>query len=300
MTDLSKAYRRLLKGLQRHRLPEVDHPQAWRDDLAKTATLFTIPQSVTRERGEIDGVPVEWIVPESAAREGVLVYIHGGGYYQGSIDTYSHYVSRLAIACGLRTVHMDYRLAPEHPFPMGLNDAEAVVLHLLTEHAEEVPVVIAGDSAGGGLALATLIALRDAGHPLPAAVALLSPWTDLTSSGESSKLNQATDPVINAERSVKVAGWYADGTSLKHPLVSPLFANLAGLPPMLIMAGGEELLLDDSVRLAARAQMQGVRVQLEVTAGMVHVWPFYAEWIPEGQAALERMSRFFRSAIVRE
>lgn len=254
-----------------------------------------MPAGVTRERGEIDGVPVEWIQPETAGRDGILVYVHGGGYYMGSIETYSHYVARLAVACGLRTVLFDYRLAPEHPFPHGLNDAEAVLLHLLTEHAADMPVFLAGDSAGGGLALATLVALRDAGHPLPAAAVLLSPWTDLTCSGESFHRNQATDPVILSERSVKVAEWYADGTSLKHPLVSPLFANLAGLPPMLVLAGGEELLLDDSVRLAQRAKMQGVRAQLEVSAGMVHVWPFYAEWIPEGRAALDRINRFFRS-----
>jgi acetyl esterase/lipase len=159
---------------------------------------------------------------------------------------------------------------------------------------------MAGDSAGGGLALATLVALRDAGHPLPAAAALISPWTDLTCSGDSFKKNQATDPVIDSTRSVKVANWYAGGTTLKHPLLSPLFADLRELPPLLIMAGGEELLLDDSIRLAQRAKKEGVRVQLEVSAGMVHVWPFYAEWIPEGQQALERIGRFFRTVTVRD
>ncbi len=295
----SKEYKRLLKGLQRHRAPDTDEPGPWREDLQKTAHLFTRPAGVSFERGSIDGVPVEWIVPEAAARDGVLVYIHGGGYYMGSIDTYSHFVARLAKASGLRTVHLDYRLAPEHPFPMGLNDAEAVVLHMLTEHAAEVPVVLAGDSAGGGLALATLIALRDAGHPLPAAAALVSPWTDLTLSGESFKKNQATDPVIRADRSKKVAGWYADGTALDHPLVSPLFANLSSLPPLLILAGNEEVLLDDSTRLAERARLQGVRVTLEVSEGLVHVWPYYAEWIPEGEASLARIAEFFRSIIAR-
>jgi acetyl esterase/lipase len=296
----SKEYKRLLKGLQRHRLPDADHPGPWREDLQNTARLFTRPAGVMFERGYIDGVPVEWIVPDAAARDGVLVYVHGGGYYMGSIDTYSHYVARLAKATGLRTIHFDYRLAPEHPFPMALNDAEAVMLHLLTEHAAEIPLVVAGDSAGGGLALATLIALRDAGHPLPTAAALLSPWTDLTCSGESFKKNQATDPVISTDRTRKVVTWYADGTALNHPLLSPHFADLSALPPLLILAGSEELLLDDSIRLAERARMQGVRVELEVSDGMVHVWPYYAEWIPEGQAALDRISGFFRAAIARE
>lgn len=259
-----------------------------------------MPEGVQVDRDVIEGVPVEWIVPESAARDGVLVYIHGGGYYMGSVDTYSHYVARLAKAVGLRTLHMDYRLAPEHPFPMALNDAEAVVLHMLTEHAAEVPVVIAGDSAGGGLALATLVALRDAKHPLPAAAALLSPWTDLTCSGPSFARNHATDPIIDSARTKKVVGWYANGTPPNHPLVSPLFADLSGLPPMLILAGGEELLLDDSTRLAERAQSQGVRVELEVLEQMVHVWPFYSEWIPEGQQTLEKIGQFFQDILVRK
>lgn len=295
----SKAYKRLLKGLERHRLPESDDPRPWREDLQRTARLFTLPDGVARERGVIDGVPVEWIVPDSATRDCILVYVHGGGYYMGSIDTYAHFVARLAKATGLRTVHMDYRLAPEHPFPMALNDSEAVVLNMLTEHAAEVPVVLAGDSAGGGLALATLVALRDAGHPLPAAVALISPWIDLTLSGASFKSNQATDPIINATRTRKVVDWYTDGARPDHPLISPLFADLSGLPPLLILAGGEELLLDDSKRLADRARIQGVRTQLEVAEGMVHVWPYYAEWIPEGEEALERIAQYFRCVIAR-
>jgi acetyl esterase/lipase len=296
----SKEYKRLLKGLERHRLPESDVPGPWREDLQRTARLFSMPPDVALERSVIDGVPVEWLIPESAASDGVLVYVHGGGYYMGSIDTYSHYVARLATATGLRTVHMDYRLAPEHPFPMGLNDAEAVVLHMLTEHAAEVPVVLAGDSAGGGLALATLVALRDAGHPLPAAAALISPWTDLTLSGASFKSNQATDPIIDTTRTRRVVDWYTDGARPDHPLISPLFADLSGLPPLLLLAGGEEVLLDDSSRLAERARMQGVKAELEVSDGMIHVWPYYAEWIPEGEAALGRIAQYFREAIDRQ
>jgi acetyl esterase/lipase len=135
---------------------------------------------------------------------------------------------------------------------------------------------------------------------LPAAAALISPWTDLTLSGASFKSNQATDPIIDPARTRKVVDWYTDGARPDHPLVSPLFADLSGLPPLLILAGGEELLLDDSKRLAERARMQGVRADLEVADGMVHVWPYYAEWIPEGEEALQQIAQYFRAVIARQ
>ncbi len=293
MAAHSREYLRLVKGLFRHPYPQSDEAGPYRAVLDQTARLFTVPRDVVVRADTIAGVPVEWIDPPRVRPDALLVYVHGGGYYMGGIDTYRHYVARFAQIAGMRALHLDYRLAPEHPYPAAIEDTAAVfrALHKNTLPADRI--VMAGDSAGGGLTLATLIALRDEGHPLPKAAAVISPWTDLTGTAASIEANRGKDPVLGHARTLLSAKWYAGDAALTHPRVSPLYADLAGLPPVLVQVGSEEILLDDSTRFAERAVAQGAPVELEVWDGMVHVWHYYAEWIAEGRAGIARIGEFF-------
>lgn len=293
MPKHSAAYQRLVKGLFRNNYPAVDAPGPYRQALRDTARLFTIPKDVAIRPDTIAGVSAEWIEPVNARDDALLLYLHGGGYYMGSIETYRHYVARFAQIAGLRTVHIDYRLAPEHPFPAAIEDTTAVFNALNTHAIPGNRIVIAGDSAGGGLTLATLLALRDAGDALPRAAAVIAPWTDLTNSGGSLETHRDRDPVLGRMQTKSHAAWYAGDTPLDHPLVSPLFADHAGLPPTLIHIGTEDILLDDATRFADRAKAQGAPVDIEIWDGMVHVWHYYAEWIPEGRDAIRRIGEFF-------
>lgn len=293
MPKHSAAYHRLVKGLFRNNYPAEDAPEPYRRALVDTARLFTIPKDVVLRSDMIAGVPAEWIEPANARDDAVLLYLHGGGYYMGSIETYRHYVARFAQIAGLRTVHIDYRLAPEHPFPAAIEDATAVFNAIGTTVIPANRIVIAGDSAGGGLTLATLLALRDAGNPVPCAAAMIAPWTDLTNSGDSIETHRDRDPVLGRMQTKSHAAWYAGNAPLDHPHVSPLFGDYADLPPMLIHVGTEDILLDDATRLADRAKSQGAAMDIEIWEGMVHVWHYYAEWIPEGRDAIRRIGEFF-------
>jgi monoterpene epsilon-lactone hydrolase len=283
----------LVKGLFRNKYPDEDAPGPYRRALDETARLFTIPENLVLRPDTIAGVPAEWIGPSNARSDVLLLYLHGGGYYMGGIASYRHYVARVAQITGLRTVHIEYRLAPEHPFPAAIDDATAVFKALAKNTVPADRIVIAGDSAGGGLTLATLLAVRDAGHALPKAAAAIAPWTDLTFSGASIETHRHRDPVLGRMQTRSHAGWYAGDTPRDHPLVSPLFADLTGLPPLLIQIGTEDILFDDAIRLADRAKQQRADLELEIWDGMVHVWHYYAEWIPEGRDAIRRIGEFF-------
>ncbi|HAJ36252.1 MAG TPA: hypothetical protein DCL15_11215, partial [Chloroflexi bacterium] len=224
----------------------------------------------------------EWLTPPHVDARRVVLYLHGGGYVSGSPATHLAVTTQLAQAAGARLFALDYRLAPEHPFPAALEDAWAVYWWLLTEeHVAPAQIVVAGDSAGGGLTLALLLALRDAGMPLPAGAVGLSPWLDLTLSGATLTANAATD-YLNRDILRASAQMYSQGHVLDDPLLSPLYADLRGLPPLLLQAGGAEMLLDDSRRFAMRAHAAGVDVKLAIFPHMVHVWHF--TWRIEPQA----------------
>lgn len=293
MAEHSAAYRRLVKGLFRNKYPDEDAPEPYRRALEATARLFTIPENLELRADTIAGVPAEWIEPANARPDALLLYLHGGGYYMGGIESYRHYVTRFAQITALRTVHIDYRLAPEHPFPAAIEDATAVFNALAKNTLPADRIVIAGDSAGGGLTLTTLLALRDAGAALPKAAAAIAPWTDLTFSGASTETHRERDPVLGRMQTRSHPAWYAGETPRDHPLVSPLFADLAGLPPLLIHVGTEDILLDDATRFADRAKAHGTAADLEIWDGMIHVWHYYAEWIPEGRDAIRRIGEFF-------
>jgi acetyl esterase/lipase len=270
------------------------NPIDWqRQKFEELAEHFTMPPGVTVEPLRVGERPAEWLRPENAESEDALLYLHGGGYCLGSVNAYRPLAARLALAARVPVLLLEYRLAPECPFPAALEDALAAVEWLTEEVAPSGRLVIAGDSAGGGLTLATAVALRDAGRPQPAALACLSPWTDLTGSGESMTSRERADPLFRADYLPPYARAYAGPEGdLASCLISPLFADLAGLPPMLVHVGDREILLSDSLRLAERATEAGVPVTLEVWKGMWHVWHIYAGVFPEAHEAIDRVGVF--------
>ncbi|GAB2947469.1 alpha/beta hydrolase [Hymenobacter coalescens] len=239
-----------------------------------------------------EGLVAEWIEPEGADAQRVLLYLHGGAYVMGSLNTHRGFIGALAQRCGLRALSADYRKAPEHPFPAALEDAVTAWQWLLTQGYRPEDIVVAGDSAGGGLALALLLYLRDAGQPLPAAALGLSPWTDLA-------LPAAARPhdELKLVEALEIRAWgqqYAGTTPLTHPLLSPLHAALHGLPPLLLQVSDGELLYPDTLALAARARAAGVPVTLQSFAGLVHWWHLFWRTVPEARTALQRAAEFVR------
>jgi monoterpene epsilon-lactone hydrolase len=223
--------------------------------------------------------------------------LHGGGYTIGSVKTHRELISRVSRAADARVLAIDYRLAPEHPFPAAVEDATAAYRWLLEGGVDPTRIVIAGDSAGGGLTLAALVALRDAGNPLPAAGVCLSPWVDLEGVGESMTTRAEADPIVQREGLLEDAKAYLGDADPRTPLAAPLYADLTGLPSLLIQVGTAETLLDDSTRLAERARSAGVDVVLEPWEDMIHVWHFFASMLPEGQQAVDRVGEFIREHV---
>lgn len=235
----------------------------------------------------------EWLTPEQPSGITIL-YLHGGGYYFCSPATHRGIVFPLARRSGARTFSLDYRLAPEHPFPAALYDALAAYRTLLADGVLPERLVIAGDSAGGGLALATLLALRDAGDPLPAGAVAFSPWTDLAATGASITTNEGRDPMFHGSAFAPAGKLYAGETDIRHPYVSPLYGRFEGLPPLFIQIGDTEVLLDDSTRVAEKARVAGVRVELNILPKMPHVFQMFAPFVPEANRALEQAAGFVR------
>jgi acetyl esterase/lipase len=254
---------------------------------------WPVPEGVTIEPLVVDGVPCEWVTASGAAPDRAILYVHGGAYTTGSLATHRRHVAQLSAAARTPVLNVEYRLAPEHPHPAAMEDA--VTAHRwLTSSGGVAPdrVVLCGDSAGGGLAVAVLVALRDAGDPLPAGAALISPWTDLTFSGESHDTRLALDPMCSRTSLTPSAQAYAGDADPAAPLISPAHADLSGLPPLLIHVGDHETLLDDSTMLAERALAAGVDVELEVAPEMIHVWHVFAGMVPESDVALAAMGRW--------
>ncbi len=238
------------------------------------------------------GVPGEWIVAPNAASDRAILYLHGGGYVMGSVNTHRAMIGRISRAAQARVLAINYRLAPEHPFPAAVEDATAAYRWMLAQGCRAERLAISGDSAGGGLVFAALVALRDSKTPLPAAAVPISPWTDLAATGASLVTRANADPMVGREGLVPMARHYAGSNDPRNPLISPLYADLRGLPPTLIHVGDAEILLDDSTRIADRAKAAGVDVTLEVWPEMIHVWHVFAKILPEGQQAIDRIGEF--------
>lgn len=253
----------------------------------------TGPMRETTMRGEnAGGVPAEWFLRPDSAPDRVFLYFHGGGYSTGSINSHRDFLSRLCIASRMRVLAADYRLAPEHPFPAQLEDAGSVYRWLIEEQGiAPEHIVVGGESAGAGLTLSMLVSLRDAGLPLPAGGVLISGWFDLQASTASMQHNSAYDFVTRLSIRA-MAKRFAPPSDHRNPLVSPVYADLQGLPPLLIQVGAAETLLDDSLRVAQSARESNVDVSLEVWPDMIHAWHVFAPMLEEGRRAISRIGEF--------
>ncbi len=243
-----------------------------------------------------DGVNGEWMIPDKVTDDCTLYYLHGGGFVVCSFKTHRRMIAAIAKKADVKAFAIDYRKTPEHRFPSALEDAVKGYEYLLKSGIAPENIVIAGDSAGGGLAVATLVSLRDMGIPLPAAAVCISPWADLEGTGASLKKNAATEYLLD-EDSVKIWGKiYAGKADVRHPLVSPIYADLSGLPPLFIQVSSSEILLDDSVRLFERALECGTKATLEKWNGLIHVWHFH-QFMPEARKAIKNISYFINAHI---
>jgi monoterpene epsilon-lactone hydrolase len=253
---------------------------------------YKIPASVSVTPAEENGIPGEWVEsPNSAER--VLLYLHGGGYFGCSAETHRPITASFALQ-GFRVFAPNYRLAPENPFPAALDDAVAAYRSLLAKGFSPQRIVIAGDSAGGGLALSLMLVLRAACAPLPTAAALFSPWTDLAATGESVRTNTRRCAMFHGPAVGPTARLYLGNADPRNPLASPLYADLSGLPPLLIHVGANETLRDDSTRLAEKARAPGMAVELKVWPVVPHVWQLAPHRIPEARQSLQEAAAFLR------
>ncbi len=254
-----------------------------------------LPADVTVERVAARGVPAEWTGTDTADPARVILFLHGGGYMAGSLASHRHVVALAGREAGARTLALAYRLAPEHPFPAALEDALAGYRFLLDQGTAPERIALAGESAGGGLALATVLSLRQAALPPPRCLWLSSPWVDLTLTGATLDSKAAVDPLLSRAYLAELAAAYLAGADPRSALVSPIDGDLAGLPPMLIQVGSAEILLDDAVRLAASAGAADVPVTLRVWPHMIHAWHLFHPELEEGRAALREAGLFIRA-----
>ena len=255
-------------------------------------SMFKLPRGIQVVKELANGVAAEWLIPPAVSPGRVVLYLHGGAYVAGSINSHRSIAANIAIAAKARAFIIDYRLAPEHPHPAAVEDAVAVYKWLLSNKVDSKHLAVVGDSAGGGLTLALLISLRDGNIPLPAAGICLSPWTDLAFSGESWKSKAAVDLIVFDIKEREFARLYLGGLDPKTPLASPLYADLKGLPPLLVQVGTNEVLLSECTQMVERAKQAGVNAVLDEWEKMQHVWQFAASFIPEGRRAIARIGEF--------
>ena len=275
-------------------------PVGWaqrRERLDAVGSTSPIAPDIRLDAIDINGVPAEWSLAPGSDPSRVLLFFHGGGYCSGSIASHRGMVTEAGRAAGVRTLAVGYRLAPEHPFPAALEDAGAAYGFLRDQGIAPSKIVIGGDSAGGGLSLATMLTLRNANAPLPGCAWLVSPWVDLQMTGASMTKKADVDPLIQKPYLEELAAAYLAGTDPTNPRVSPLHADLTGLPPLLIQVGSAETLLDDAVRIARRAGVADVPVSLEIWPHMIHAWHLWAAELEDGRRAIASAGAFIRSRL---
>jgi monoterpene epsilon-lactone hydrolase len=259
------------------------------------STMNRVPAGVAIENFEIAGLPAQWISLPVTKPEKIIFHLHGGGYVTSAIDAYQMMGISMAQTLGRKVLLPEYRRAPEHPFPAALEDALAAYRWLLGQGYKPVDILMSGDSAGGGLCLAVVQALRAAGEPLPAALLVMSPWTDLTFQGQSHASRAKAEVILKTDLLREWAAFYFGKENPANPLISPVYADFHGFPPLLIQVGSQEILLDDARMLAERANAHGVSVTLKVWDGMWHVWQALGDLIPETRQAFEEVGRFLYS-----
>ena len=279
----------LLAANQAEGDPTVEEQRAGMEALAGS---FPLPEGAQQRAETIAGVPCEWQSVDGAKDDAVLLYFHGGGYVIGSVNTHRGLVTGFSGASGITGLSVDYRLAPENPFPAAVEDAVSVYHALLEQGRDPSKIAIGGDSAGGGLSLALLLAARERGLPQPACAALLSPWSDLRIVAKAYESRKDSDPMVRKDGISAMAAHYLGDTDPTNPLASPILADLSGLAPMMIHVGDREVLLDDSVDLAARAEEAGVEVSLKVWPDMIHVFQAFYPMVEEARQSIAEMGAF--------
>jgi monoterpene epsilon-lactone hydrolase len=280
------------KAIVRDSVPDGVSIQEERRQWEVYASTLKLPEGIELREETIAGIACLWVANQANRRQKIVYYIHGGGLSAGSPRTHSEFASRLVNSLDRRVLLVDYRLAPEHPFPAALEDVEAVYLRLIERHAPN-DIVVGAESSGAALALSALVKFKDEGQPLPAAAFFISAHFDMSLSGESMQSRGEVDPFTSREALERAAKWYTNGADPRLPLISPLFAKLQNLPPMLLQVGDHEILLSDSLRVAEEVRKQGGRAELRVWEGMWHNWPMYAG-LPEADWALAELAEFLR------
>lgn len=295
MSIRAAVMRLLMRTTIKRQFASIDDIDEFRKRIDKlTSMMPKLPDGVSVVPVTCNEVPCEWVTFSRTDQNRVLLYLHGGGYVFGNPEGHRDLTWRLSRASGMRVLVADYRLAPEHPFPAALEDATNCYRWLINEGYAASNIAIGGDSAGGGLALATLVHLKNLGMPMPAAAILLSPWTDLSGSGDSVQTNAAADPMLSPASLHRFAGMYMGDLDTRAPLASPLFADLSGLPAVMVQVGSTEVLLSDAERLAEKIRIAGGEISLEVWPRMPHVWQVFASRIPEGERAIRKLGQFLR------
>ena len=306
MTTRDRLVDEILRRMRASWGSELDGIAGERDSFERLSANFPEPHGVSEQWLELNGVPaIETRLDTDSSGESVILYLHGGAFVIGSANIYREQSSRLARATRSDIATVDYRLAPEHPYPAAVEDAVAAYRGLLERGWNASSIVIAGDSAGGNLSLAAAMKLRDAGDPLPAALVLLSPWVDLTCSSASMRTNADPRHLAQQQGLLYSANTYLDEADAKAPLASPLFGDLSNLPPMLIQVGALETLLDEGVELDRRASAAGAQTTLHIYEGMIHEWHLLAALLddsgqlPEAEQAFEEIGSFVQQAVSR-
>jgi monoterpene epsilon-lactone hydrolase len=294
----ARAIRGLLRILVKRQLRADPSIEGARRRLELLGRLVPGPPRGTETTSlDANGVKAERISTPASRPDRHVLYLHGGGYFSGWPGLYRDLTWRLATLCRARVWCIDYRLAPEHPFPAALDDAVAAYIWLLAQGADPRRIAMMGDSAGGGLVFAAMLRLRDEGVELPAAAVVVSPWTDLALTGESLRSNAAVDPLVPVELAPRVIDLYLAGTDPRDPYASPLYGDPTGLPPTLILVGGDDVLRDDAVRMAEKMRGADCHVEIEVWPHMWHVWLMLMRVMPEAKAAIARIADFMRDRL---
>jgi monoterpene epsilon-lactone hydrolase len=275
--------------------PRSDDYRQRRRDFDARSLEYGIASDISVEPVTANGVRAEWTSTPQDGSDAALLYLHGGGYVIGSLDSHRHLVAEVGRAAGCWALALDYRLAPEHPFPAAVEDAVAGYRYLLARGVEPGRIAVAGDSAGGGLVVAAMVAIREAGLPQPGCGWCISPWVDMEMTGETMTSKAAADPMVQRDGVSEMARLYLNGADPRSPLAAPIYADLAGLAPLLIQVGAAETLLDDAIRLAKVAGAADIRIDLQIWPEMVHVWHLFHPELKAGLRAIEAGGAFVRA-----
>lgn len=295
----SKVMMYFLKRVKSRAFKLMDNHEVFRKEKEKIFSNIESPKSVKVQYFDMDGIEAaRFLPPQNKYAYKVVLYLHGGGYTCGSIKSHAGLIGKLALETGIPHIAINYRLAPEHQYPAALDDAIKAYQWLLEfQRFNPKDIIIMGDSAGGGLTLATLLKIKELELPYPLTAVALSPWTDLTVTGDSALNNPERDPILDVAKAREWAKWYAGAEDLKNPFISPLYGNFHGLPPMLIHVGTEEILRSDAIQMTNAAKLKQVDVTLYKAEEMSHVWHFFWQYLPEAKEAIQHISDYLAEQI---